>query len=201
MDSSSKIKKSFFQDENAKVVENLTGIISTYLTMNLEDLFHFLSNTWNLSYFSSLWTVHQILKKKYFLDEKIKVVENLTGNIFYTWRICFWLYTNFLREKFWWMCYFGQIWHFFALRCKRLFSKTCKTPKTAENRDTIKTKVVELGILFHMHPFKIEKKTKKIDFFYQNDIEKKFRRKKNQKSSLIIEMTGSISRLRLWTLF
>ena len=43
---------------------------------------------------------------------------------------------------------------------KGFFSKTCKTPKTAENRDTIKTKGVELGIIFHMHSFKIKKKEK-----------------------------------------
>ena len=51
---------------------------------------------------------------------------------------------------------------FFALYLvKGFFSKTCKTPKTAENRNTIKTKVVELGIIFYMHSFKIEKTKEK----------------------------------------
>ena len=75
---------------------------------------------------------------------------------------------------------------------KDFFSKTSKTPKTAENRDTIKTKVVELGIIFHMHPFKIWKNEKKISKkkFYQNDIEKKFFGEKNQKSNLIHQNDG-----------
>ena len=47
-------------------------------------------------------------------------------------------------------CYLFPI--FFALKVvKDFFSKTTKTPKTAENRDTMNTKVVELGIIFHMH--------------------------------------------------
>ena len=62
---------------------------------------------------------------------------------------------------------FFAIWFqnfFWALTViKDFFSKTCKTPKTAENRDTIKTKVVELGIIFHMHSFKIWKNEKKIE--------------------------------------
>ena len=48
-----------------------------------------------------------------------------------------------------------QIFCFALYVVKDFFSKTCKTPKTAENRGTIKTKVVELGIIFHMHAFKI----------------------------------------------
>ena len=44
---------------------------------------------------------------------------------------------------------------FTPIVAKDFFSKSCKTPKTAENRDTIKTKVVELGILVYMQPFKI----------------------------------------------
>ena len=55
-----------------------------------------------------------------------------------------------------------QIFCFALYVVKDFFSKTCKTPKTAENRDTIKTKVVELGIIFPMHPFKLKKKRKKI---------------------------------------
>ena len=63
------------------------------------------------------------------------------------------------------MCHFGEIYRFFAIwfqknfftpiLAKDFFSKSCKTPKTAENRDTMKTKVVELGILVYMQPFKI----------------------------------------------
>ena len=71
-----------FLDEKIKVVENLTGIISIYLTLNLEEkILHFLTRHLEFYYFSSLWTVHQKLKKLKFLDEKIKVVENLTGII------------------------------------------------------------------------------------------------------------------------
>ena len=112
------------------------------------------------------------------------------------------------------MCHFRRIYHFLlsgsnffgSYSSKRLFSKTCKTPKTAENRDTVKTKVVELGIIFHMHPFKIWKNEKnffrKKIFFYQNDIEKKFFSAKKIKNRVwYIKMTGSMSRLRLWTLF
>ena len=93
------------------------------------------------------------------------------------------------------MCHFRRIYHFFAIWfqnffwaltvIKDFFSKTCKTPKTAENRGTVKTKVVELGIIFHMHAFKIWKNEKnffrKKNFFYQNDIEKKFFRRKKSK--------------------
>ena len=53
------------------------------------------------------------------------------------------------------MCHFRRIYHFFAIWfqnffwaltvIKDFFSKTCKTPKTAENRGTMKTKVVELS--------------------------------------------------------
>ena len=39
-----KLKKLKFQDEKIKVLENLTGIISIYLTLNLEGIFfHFLA--------------------------------------------------------------------------------------------------------------------------------------------------------------
>lgn len=65
------------------------------------------------------------------------------------------------------MCHFGGIYHFLLsgskknftpILAKDFFSKSCKTPKTAENRDTIKTKVVELGILVNMQFSKFEKK-------------------------------------------
>ena len=100
---------------------------------------------------------------------------------------------NFLRENFWCMGHFGGIYRFFAIwfqkknfhshSSKRLFSKSCKTPKTAENRNTIKTKVVELGILVYRQPFKIWKNEKiffEKKFFYQNDIQKKFWPKKSK---------------------
>ena len=114
------------------------------------------------------------------------------------------------------MCHFGGIYRFFAIWLQKIFftpilakdffSKSCKTPKTAENRETTKTKVVEIGILVYMQPFKIWKNEKKIFrknfFFHQNDIEKKiFSAKKIENRVWYIKMTGSMSRLRLWTLF
>ena len=60
---------------------------------------------------------------------------------------------------FWWDLPFFAFWlqnfFFTPILAKDFFSKSCKTPKTAENRDTIKTKVVELGILAYIQPFKI----------------------------------------------
>ena len=53
-----------------------------------------------------------------------------------------------------------QKFFFTPILAKDFFSKSCKTPKTAENRNTIKTKVVELGILVYMQPFKISKNEK-----------------------------------------
>ena len=97
----------------------------------------------------------------------------------------------------WDLPFFGYLvpnFFFTPTVAKDFFSKSCKTPKTAENRDTIKTKVVELSILVCMQPFKIWKKRKE-NFFrkffcYLNDIEKIFFGQKNRKSSLIHQNDG-----------
>ena len=57
-----------------------------------------------------------------------------------------------------WDLPFFAIWFqvfFTPILAKDFFSKSCNAPKTAENRDTMKTKVVELGILVYTQPFKI----------------------------------------------
>ena len=52
---------------------------------------------------------------------------------------------------------------FTPIVAKDFFSKSCKTPKTSENRDTIKIKVVELGILVICNLSKFEKTKKKFE--------------------------------------
>ena len=69
-----------FTEEKIKVVENLTGIISIYLTLNLEEKIFPLSHL-TLRIFLTFHLCGQFIKnwkKLKFLDEKIKVVENLT---------------------------------------------------------------------------------------------------------------------------
>ena len=103
-------------------------------------------------------------------------------------------------------CYLVPKFFFTPILAKDFFSKSCKTPKTAENWDTMKTKVVELGILVYMQPFKIWKNEKKIfrkKIFFSSKWHRKkiFLAKKIKNRVWYIKMTGSMSRLRLWTLF
>ena len=65
-----------------KVVENVTGIISMYFTLNLEEFFHFLTRY--LEFFCIFISVDSLSNIEKIEDpgpKKIKVVENLTGII------------------------------------------------------------------------------------------------------------------------
>ena len=68
-----------FLDEKIKVVETLAGIISIYLTLNLEEI-----NLPLEKFFSCIFSWDSVFfgqKPQYSENEKIKVVENLTGII------------------------------------------------------------------------------------------------------------------------
>ena len=84
------------------------------------------------------------------------------------------------------MCHFGGItvfllsgsnFFFTPILAKDFFPKSCKTPKTAKNWDTMEIKVVELGILIYMQPFKIWKNEKKKNS--KIFVSSKWHRKKN----------------------
>ena len=74
-----------FLDEKIKIAENLRGIISVSLTMNLDEkLLLFLTRHYEYLYFPSLWTVHQKLKKMKFSGDETKAVENFPGSFLHT---------------------------------------------------------------------------------------------------------------------